>query len=155
MSFPFFGPWGRWYPWYTAGFGGGLGYLSYNPWGYSATCWGWDRYATWFDPFSYCWNPYSSPVGIGGGGGGARAEKPRETTGSLRIKASPASANVYINGALAGTVDEFDGLSDHLDLEGGRHIIELRAPGYETWSEEVVVVIGKTQTVRASLKKAK
>ena len=54
-----------------------------------------------------------------------------------------------------GTVDEFDGLSDRLEIEGGKHVIELKADGYQTWREEVSVSVGKTRTVRADLKKVK
>ena len=71
------------------------------------------------------------------------------------MKASPATAKIYIDGGLVGTVDEFDGLNDHLELDGGRHAIELRAEGYETYKGEISVAIGKTQTVRLSLKKSK
>ena len=39
---------------------------------------------------------------------------------------------MYIDGALAGVVDEFDGLKDHLEMEGGKHTMELRAEGYTT-----------------------
>ena len=44
VSFPFYGPWGTWYPWYGSGFGYSLGFVSYNPWYYGATGWGWGRY---------------------------------------------------------------------------------------------------------------
>ena len=151
VSFPFYGPWGPWYPWYGVGFG--AAFVSYNPWGYGATCWGWNPYGAWYNPYSYCWNPYWSVGYIGEyGGGAARAPKAPETTGSLRLKASPVTAKVYIDGALVGIVDEFDGLNDHLEIEGGRHTLELRADGYTTQSQEINVKIGTTQTIRISLK---
>lgn len=151
ISFPLFGPWGRWYPWYAPGFGWNIGSFYYDPWGYGATYWGWGRYGLWYDPYSYSWDPYwSQPMYPGTG-----VTKARETMGSVRIKASPATAKVYIDGALAGTVDEFNGLTDHLELQGGRHVLELRAEGFQTSTEEIVVAVGKTRTVRISMKKAK
>jgi hypothetical protein len=151
IAFPFFGPWGLWYPWFTGGFGWNLGYVDYNPWRYGATCWTFGRYGFWYDPYQYFWDPWMWGYGAGTGGS-AKAEA---TTGSVRIKATPAAAKVYIDGALAGLVDEFDGLSDHLEIERGRHVIELRAEGYVTTSKEVTIVPGKTMTFRLSMKKAK
>ena len=54
---------------------------------------------------------------------------------TIRLKANVKEAKVYVDGALYGTVDEFDGLGDHLELDGGRHTLELRADGYETYSQ--------------------
>ena len=155
VSFPFWGPWGSWYPWYSGGFGWGFGYYGYNPWYYGATCWGWGRWGAWYDPFGYCWNPYwgapTTYVEIAGGG-----HKPAApSTGKIRILTSPKTANVYIDDALVGTVDEFDGLGDHLELDKGRHVVSIKADGYETAVKEVVVEGGKTQTVRLSMKKIK
>jgi hypothetical protein len=76
-------------------------------------------------------------------------------SGSLRFRASPTAARVYVDGALAGTVDDFDGLSNHLRLEAGRHHIELRADGYEAYSTEVMVPAGRTLTTRANLKQTR
>jgi hypothetical protein len=56
-----------------------------------------------------------------------------------------------VDGALAGTVDDFNGLSNHLKLAEGVHQLELRAEGYEVYSTEVEVVAGKTRTTRASM----
>jgi hypothetical protein len=60
-----------------------------------------------------------------------------------------------VDGALAGVVDEFDGLTDHLQLDPGRHQIELRATGYESFVADVNVTDGRTTTTRAKLKKTK
>jgi hypothetical protein len=76
-------------------------------------------------------------------------------TGSIRFRVSPKSASVYIDGALVGKVEEFDGLSDHLELDGGMHQLELRAEGYETYRGQIDVAVGRTLTERVSLKKIK
>ena len=151
VSFPFFGPWGSWYPW---GGGFGYGFVGYNPFRYGATRWFWSPYGLWYDPFTYYWDPYWSS-GYGGGGGSYREPKEPETMGSLRIKANPATAKVYIDNALVGLVDDFDGMKDHLEIEGGRHMLEIRADGYEIYKKEINVKVGTTQTLRIKLKEKK
>jgi PEGA domain len=155
VSFPLYGPWGNWCPWYGSGFGWNAGFLYYDPWRYPGTSWGWGRYGMWYDPWAYSsyYDPYYDPYYSGGGGGGSSSPKVKSTMGSIRLKANVSLAQVYIDGALYGTVDEFDGLSNHLELDGGRHLLELRADGYESYSKEINVEAGKTLTHRASLKK--
>jgi hypothetical protein len=75
--------------------------------------------------------------------------------GSIRLRVNPESAQVYIDGALVGAVTDFSGLKNHLELDGGTHQIELRAEGYETYSGEIAVEVGKTLTERIRLKKKK
>jgi hypothetical protein len=153
VSFPLYGPWGRYYPWYSGGLGWGVGYYSYDPWRYGATRWMMGRYGMWYDPYSYYpYQPYYYDDTYYGGS--YRAEEREEVrTGSIRLKADPKSAKVYIDGALVGTVDEFDGLRNHLEIEVGAHELELRADGYETFVGRVTVEAGKTRTERISLKK--
>lgn len=152
ISFPLYGPWGNWYPWYYSGFGWGVGFVGYNPWYYPATCWNWGYYGMWYSPSCYYWDPmWAGPV-YASSGSGERVVKDPEP-GSIRIRANVSQARVYVDNALAGTVDEFDGLSDHLKLDRGTYVLELRADGYETVSKEITVAPGKTQTVRLSLKK--
>jgi hypothetical protein len=82
-----------------------------------------------------------------------KLKDPKKTTGSVRIKANPGTASVYIDGALAGKVEEFSGLNDRLEIEGGRHTLEVRAEGYVTKTQEINVKVDTTQTVRINLKK--
>lgn len=145
MYYPFVGPWGRWYPWYSSGFGwGGLGYLAYDPY---------------YSPMYYRY-PYNSgyPYDLYGRDRGysyAADEDFNEPMGAVRLRVSPDTARVYINGALVGTVDDFNGLSDHLQLPPGMHQIEIRAEGYETYVAGITVEAGKTRTERFSLKKSR
>lgn len=147
VSFPFYGPWGGWYPWCYSGFGWGLGFVYYDPWFYGPTSWYWGRYGMWYDPYAYFGDPYVSS------GAASSSSSEKLTFGSVRIKANVSEAKVYVDGALAGLVDEFDGLKDHLELATGKHTIELRAEGYTTASAEVEISKGKTKTVRLDLKK--
>lgn len=158
VSNPFWGPWGSWYPWYSSW---GFGYYGYNPWYYGATCWSWGRWGAWYDPYGYCWNSWNSYywgapttyVEIAGTHHNTAKLEPK--TGEIRILASPKTAKVYIDDALVGTVDEFDGLNDHLEIATGPHVIGLRADGYEQITKDIVVEGGKTHTVRLTMKKIK
>lgn len=127
--------------------------MTYDPWVYGTTRWVWGRYGLWYDPYGY-YDPYSYGYGYGyGGGGGYSSASEPSLTGSIRLKANLSTAKVYVDGTLMGTVDDFDGLSGHLALAGGMHQLELRADGYQTFSADINVAVGKTITERVSLKK--
>jgi hypothetical protein len=155
-----FSPWGRWYPWYSGGWG--YGWVSYDPWRFGGTRWVWGRYGTWwygatpwYDPW---YDPYYGWYGMTYGGGGGRSydrDENRGNTGTLRLKVNPSAAKVYIDGVLQGVVDDFNGLSSSLDVTEGVHQLEIRGEGYATLKAEIKVEAGKTQTFRGSLKKTK
>ena len=149
-----FSPWGRWYPWYAGGFG--YGYVSFDPWRSGNSRYSLWRYGSWYNPYEPCYGGGYSLCGpsFGGGGGGGDYDDDGET-GSVRLRVSPSSAEVYVDGELAGIVDDFNGLSDHLQLTSGEHLVEIRAQGYETFLPEIDVALGKTTTVRGSMKKVK
>jgi hypothetical protein len=153
---PTFVPWRYWSPIYAGGFGWNLGYVSYSPWGYSGFYGG--RYGPWYYPYypyGY-YDPYYSPYYPYASGGSYREDNRDDSRtyehGSLRIKASPSTAKVYVDGTLMGTVDDFNGLSNHLELETGTHRLELKAEGYKTVATDVTVKTSTT-TVRLNLKK--
>jgi hypothetical protein len=93
--------------------------------------------------------------GMRGRGRGVEERGGRDITGSVRLKVSPSTASVFIDGTSVGTVSEFDGLTDHLKLSGGAHKIELRADGYHPYTGEITVTAGKTTTERVTLNKIK
>jgi hypothetical protein len=153
IGFPFWGPWGDWYPWYSGGFGWGVGFYGYSPWLYAGTCWGWGHYGAWYDPYGYCFDSYWIDPGYGYSGGGPSEPKYQATTGTIRLRVDPSTAKVYIDNALAGTVAEFNGLTDHLEIEGGHHELKLVADGFQIYTGDINVEIGRTKTVRVNLKK--
>lgn len=153
-----FSPWGRWYPWYYGGFG--YGYVSFDPWRYGTSRYSMYRYGSWYNPY----DPWCYGVGYwlcdpwGGAstssyGGQNDEEKEEAPTGSIRLRITPAHAKVYVDGALVGTVADFDGLGSHLKLTLGQHQIEIKADGYETFVPQVELQAGRTVTVRGTLKK--
>ena len=86
---------------------------------------------------------YSSGYGSSSSYSSSSRDSEPENAGSLRIRVNPAHAKVYLDGALIGTVDEFDGLSSHLAAEAGTHQLELRADGYEPFTTTVKVEAGQ------------
>ena len=148
------------YPRYGDSRYGYYGY--YNPWYFGASYWGWSRYGygAWhspylYDPYSYYGGPWPYYWGSSVYAEDDDRVEDRETEpmGALRLRMNPRTAKVYVDGALAGIVDEFDGLSNHLRLPAGRHQVEFRADGYETLSVNLTVEAGKTRTERGSLRK--
>lgn len=128
----------------------------YGLWWYDPTPW----YDPWYDPFfMYGYDGYFGSYGSyrimpGYGERSSRDDEPRAETGSIRLRVNPDKAKVYIDGVLQGTVNDFNGLHSHLDVPGGPHQLELRADGYVTLKDEIIVEPGQTQTYRGALKKS-
>jgi hypothetical protein len=119
---------GGFYPWGYGGFGLGVYYGYYDPW-----------FAPWYGGGFYY--PQYYPSGYYG------------YDGQVRLKVKPTHATVYVDGYLAGTVDDFDGGFQRLRIEPGPHRIEIRADGYETLSFEVRVLPDRTFTYEGDLKR--
>lgn len=71
--------------------------------------------------------------------------------GGVQLDVEPRRALVYVDGALAGRVDQFSGYYQHLDATAGWHFIDLVAPDYEPLTISVRVTPGQTMTYRGSL----
>ena len=115
----------RYYPYGYGAFG--LGYFYYDPYTwypgyYSGSYSGYDPY--FFDRFD---------------------------TGELRIDVSPRFADVYVDGYFAGRVDDFDGVFQSLQLEGGPHHIQVVAPGFVNLDFDVRIEPGRKITYRGAL----
>ncbi len=76
--------------------------------------------------------------------------------GSIRIEVEPKflrdEAQVYVNEAHVGDVDDFDGYFQRLSLFPGEYDIEVRIDGYETLKTRVFVRRGNTYKIRDSLR---
>src|SRR4051794_31779177 len=70
-----------------------------------------------YDPFwpFYGWGPY--PYAFYG--------RQYEPESSARLQVTPRETEVYLDGYLVGTVDDFDGMTQRLRLPAGEHEIEL------------------------------
>jgi hypothetical protein len=71
--------------------------------------------------------------------------------GNLRLAVAPDSAQVYVDGFYAGTVDEISRTEQGLDVSAGWHRLEFRAPGYVTPAVNVTVEADRTLNYRTQL----
>ena len=114
----------------------------------------------WYDPYyygGYSGGGYSGSYGAGYGGGyqGAgygSSSYGRGPTGALRLKIKPRDAQVYVDGYFVGVVDDFDGVFQKLGIDAGGHRIEIKAPGHETISFDVLITPNETVTYKGELR---
>jgi hypothetical protein len=137
---------GGYYPGYPGypcyGCGGGWGY--YPGYGY------WGSY--WWPYASYGW--YGGYWGYPWGGGGATVyHSEGNPPGSVRVLVDPSEARVYVDGYYAGTVDDFDGLFQRLNVPTGRHEITLKLEGYKTHRVKIYVPSDGTVKLHYDLEK--
>jgi hypothetical protein len=102
------------------------------------------------DPFwyGYDWAPYWGPMYSPGYGYYANAD------GALKLKIAGVEsklAQVEADGQYVGTVDDFNGVFQQLDLAPGAHKITVHAPGYRPLTFDVRIVPGHTITYRGTL----
>lgn len=85
-------------------------------------------YPPWYGPFGGGFGyPYQYPYPYRGYGYDNSAE--------LRIQATPRETEVFVDGARAGIVDDYDGIFQRLHLTPGEHEITLYLAGFRTWRE--------------------
>ena len=91
----------------------------------------------------YGYGPY------GGYGGGFAVD------GSVRIEVNPKDAReeieVYVDGGLAGVVNDYDGALQRLRLPPGNHELELRLDGYQSQKMTIFVERGATFHIRGEM----
>ncbi|MGB7218863.1 MAG: hypothetical protein WBD07_08645 [Vicinamibacterales bacterium] len=74
---------------------------------------------------------------------------PAPAYGGLRIQGAPPDAQVFADGYYVGTVDDFDGAYQRLNLPAGPHRIEIRVSGSAPIEFDVRTEPGQTITYRA------
>jgi hypothetical protein len=127
-------------------------YPPYYP-GYPGYGWGGGYYwGSWWPYGSYGWYGYPG-WGFGWGGGGTVTHYVERESGSVRVLVDPSEARVYVDGYYAGTVDDFDGLFQRLNLSPGRHEIALKLEGYKTHRVRVYVAPDSTVKLHYDLEK--
>jgi PEGA domain len=132
-------PYGRYfYP----GYGFGLGFYDLG----------------WYDPYYYG-SGYGYDSGYYGGGGGGYqsgsgiSSYGRGPVGSLRLKIKPRDAQVFVDGYFVGVIDSFDGAFQRLGIDAGGHRIEIKAPGHEPISFDVLITPNETVTYKGELRR--
>jgi hypothetical protein len=104
---------------------------------------------------SYAYPSHGYPYGYGYGSSqapGYVTGGPVQAYGGVRIDIPQREAEVYADGYFAGTVDDFDGVMQRLDLTAGPHHLEIRADGYAPVAFDVNVMPGQTVTYRTDLR---
>jgi hypothetical protein len=112
-------------PFYAGWYGGwyGPGWYGWNSW------YPYNFYGQYYPPYGYRYDP----------------------TGSARIEIKPREAEVYVDGYLVGTVDDFDGWMQRLHLPYGEHDIQIYLPGYRTIREKVLFRPGATLKLSSAM----
>jgi hypothetical protein len=91
---------------------------------------------------SYGYPPYGYP-GYG--------YYPVDRSASVRIQVVPREAEVYVDGAFAGLVDDFDGIFQRLQVVPGGHEIVLYLDGYRPESQELYLAPASGYTIRHAM----
>lgn len=102
-----------WYPYY---WNFAYGY----PWGY-------------YGAYGYPYGPYGYPYP--GYAYGAWS--------SARLEMKPREAQVFVDGYYVGTVNDFDGVFQRLDIPAGQHELTVYMPGFQTWKQSVMFQPGE------------
>jgi hypothetical protein len=126
------------------------GYPGYPGWGYGGYYPGY--WGAWWPYGSYGW--YGGYWGYPWGwGGGTVYHYVERESGSVRVLVDPSEARVYVDGYYAGTVDDFDGLFQRLNLSPGRHEIALKLEGYKTHRVRLYVAPDATVKLHYDMEK--
>jgi hypothetical protein len=70
---------------------------------------------------------------------------------SARIQVTPRHAEVYVDGYLAGVVDDFDGFAQRLRVSPGEHVIELYLDGHKTIAQTILFAPGQSYRIRHAM----
>jgi hypothetical protein len=70
---------------------------------------------------------------------------------SLQLRVTPWDAEVFLDGFYAGTVDDFDGSDERLQVDPGNHTVEVFRPGHRTLTQKIYLQPGQTFTLAAVL----
>jgi len=138
------------YPYGSIGFGFGYGYGSIGfGFAYGYPYYGGGPYYVY--P-GYGYPAYGYPYGGAYVSGGPVAVVPGESYGGVKIQDAPKNAQVYVDGAYVGVVNESDGTFQEMNLQAGTHHIEIHATGFETLSFDVQTQPGQTINYRARMR---
>jgi len=75
--------------------------------------------------------------------GSVNVQPGAQNTGGLSFEITPGAAQIFVDGNYAGVVQDFTPNTAPLALTPGRHHVEVRAPGYQTMTFDVDVLVGQ------------
>jgi hypothetical protein len=140
-------PYYPYYYGYRPGFRVGL-YLGYGYpyYGYGYPYYGYPYYGYpgYYGAYGYAPYGYAPPAGDVNAQQGT-------AYGGVRIQGAPRDAQIFADGYYVGIVDDFDGPTQHLNLEAGVHAIEIRVGNQPPIKFDINVQAGQTITYHAGL----
>jgi hypothetical protein len=74
-----------------------------------------------------------------------------DNSGSVRLQVSPRQAEVFVDGYFAGTVDDFDGVFQRLNIEPGEHEIQVYLAGYRSFTQRFYLQPGKSFNIKHAM----
>lgn len=74
-----------------------------------------------------------------------------DASAELRIQVNPKQAEVYVDGYLTGTVDDFDGVFQRLRVPLGEHEITIYAPGYHSITQRMLFRPFESYTIKDTM----
>jgi hypothetical protein len=133
------------YPYYSHGY--------YPYYGGYYPYWGWYGvpYYGYYDPFYWGFG-----VSYGGGygyGGGYYPGYQYADAASIRTFVEPEKTKVFVDGAYAGEVDDFDGMFQRLYVSPGRHDVTFKLDGYRSHRVMIYAVNDRTIKIRHNMQK--
>jgi hypothetical protein len=113
----------------SVGVGFGYGYPVYGaPYFYNPYWWGfYGGFSTGFWGYPSFGYPYPYP-GYGY----------YDASADLRLQVTPRTAEVYVDGYLVGTVDDFDGMFQRVHMPLGEHQVTIYSPGHRSITERML-----------------
>ena len=74
-----------------------------------------------------------------------------DRSGSIRLQVSPRQAEVFVDGYFAGTVDDFDGVFQRLNIEPGDHEVQVYLAGYRAFTQRFYLQPGKSFNIKHAM----
>lgn len=71
--------------------------------------------------------------------------------GSLELRVTPATASIYLDGAYLASAREVSLMVSPLAIPAGQHVVEARAPGFDSQSRAIVVTEGDHTALELTL----
>ena len=121
-GYPYYG-YAGYYPWYYYGYGPGYG-------------WGW-----WGDWYGWWWPWGPATVGYAGSYGDSYHNQ-GSGYGALDVDVSPGNAQIYVDGSMVGTADDYDGFPSYLWLPQGTYDVVIFLDGYQTIARQISIYDG-------------
>jgi hypothetical protein len=114
-------------------------YNYYRPYYYAPAFGFYGGYAGWYNwyggyPFLYSQYPYPYPYPY----------RRYDYSSAARIQVQPRHAEVFIDGYFVGTVDDFDGWAQRLNVAPGEHELTIYLKGHRTFRQNVLFRPGAT-----------